>query len=163
MSEFHPVVQQIRDLIESAGMPYEFFEHEPVRTSEEAQAQRPQYTMSQGAKALILRVKDREGKISFVQAVIPADRKLDSKKFKKILNAKSVSFANQEDSDEITGSIEFGGVPPFGNLFDLRVYADSEMLEHEEIIFNCGDRRASIAMRREDWQRLVNPELMHLT
>lgn len=161
--EYHPVVQKIKSLLEENNIQYKFFEHEAVRTSEEAQKLRPEYNMSQGAKALILRVKKKNGlpaqagERSFAQCVIPADLKLDGNKVKALLSAKSISFATAEESAELTNGIEFGGIPPFGNLFGIPVYVDRKIRQNEEIIFNCGDRRASISMRLEDYLNIVQP------
>ena len=58
--------------------------------------------------------------------------------------------------------VEPGGVPPFGNLFALRVIADPTLFENEKIIFNAGDRGFSVAMRSEDYRRLVNPEVVEI-
>ncbi len=159
----HSVVAQIRELLSVANITYSYFEHEPVRTSEEANALRPNFTLSQGAKALIVRSKKAADEYEFVMAVLPGDRKLDSKKFKLILDSKGINFASQEESDKITGGIEFGGVPPFGNLFNIPVYVDQKLFDNAEIIFNCGDRRATIAMKAIDWQSLVEPVVGDIT
>lgn len=161
--EFHPVVAQIRNLLEENKIPYKFFEHEAVRTSEEAQALRPEYKLCQGAKAIILRCKISGGERKFIMCILPGDMKLDADKVKLVVGAKGVSFATKEESDKITGGIEFGGVPPFGNLFSLPVYMDPKLAENEEIIFNCGDRRASIAMQFNDWEKLVRPIQIEIT
>ena len=122
-------------------------------------ALRPEYKLSQGAKAMIIRVKHKDGERSFAMFVFPGDKKIDGKKAKNIFKAKGITFANKEESDKITDGIEFGGVPPFGNLFGLPVYADKTLLDNKEIIFNCGDSRASIAMNAQDYIDLVQPVL----
>lgn len=55
--EYHEVVSKILDLLRNGGYWFETFEHEPVRTSEEAAKARTGYTLAQGAKAMIVRVK----------------------------------------------------------------------------------------------------------
>lgn len=149
----------IRNLLDSNGIAYKYWEHEAVRTSEDAQKLRPDYTMSQGAKALILNIKYRSGNVGFVQCVVPADKKIDSKKLKALLGAKGSRFATVEEANRITNGIEFGGVPPFGNLFaePLIVYVDESLFGNNEIIFNAGDRRVSIAMSSVDWKSITNP------
>lgn len=57
MEKYHKTVALIRALLDEHGVTYKTFEHEPVRTSEEAAAIRPEYTIAQGAKALIVRIK----------------------------------------------------------------------------------------------------------
>ncbi len=161
---FHKVVYKIKELIAQKGYWYEYLEHEPVRTSEEASKIRGnKYNLSQGAKALIIRCK--RGKNSerfYVMLVIPGDKKFDKKKTQAILGVKDTSFATEEQVAEITDGIQVGGVPPFGNLFDLEVYVDKKVLENEKIIFNAGDKRISIALKVEDYLKLVNPKIVDI-
>src|SRR5579859_1384271 len=143
---YHPVVEEIRRLLVREQCWYETFEHPPVRTSEEAAKTRPGYTLHQGAKAIILQRKDAQGERSFAMFVFPADRKLDSKAAKRVLSAKSIRFATEDEVTDVTRGVEVGAIPPFGNLFGLDVVADRGIFEQERIVFNAGDRRFSLAM-----------------
>jgi Ala-tRNA(Pro) deacylase len=161
--EFNPVTRQIVTQLETHGMWHETFEHEPVRTSEQAARIRPEYSLRQGAKAILLRIKKNESEKLFVMLVFPADRQFDKTKVKKWSGARDLRFATEAEVLELTGGVEPGGVPPFGNLFALRVIADPTLFENEKIVFNAGDRRFSVAMRSEDYRRLVNPEIVEIT
>jgi len=162
---YHPVVGKIRELLDGAGVAYKTFEHAPVRTSEEAAALRPEYDLHQGAKALIVRAKLAEGNPSnilgtgkkFVMLIVPGDKKFNESKVKQALGAKEVRFATEQEVGEITDGVQVGGVPPFGNLFGLAVYADKGVFGNDEVIFNAGDRAFSIAMQSADWRKVVNP------
>ena len=154
---YHPVVEEIRGLLEREQCWYETFEHPPVRTSEEAAKTRPGYTLHQGAKAIILQRKDAQGERSCAMLVFPADLKLDNKAAKRVLGAKSIRFATEDEVTDVTRGVEVGAVPPFGNLFGLEVVADPGVFAHERIVFNAGDRRFSIAMTSADYRRLVQP------
>lgn len=154
---YHPVAKQITNLLAEHHVSFRMFEHAPVRTSEEAAALRPNFTMNQGAKALIVKTKASGNEPFFVMLVFPADLKFDSKKAKMAINAKSISFATEKEVAHLTGGVEIGGVPPFGNLFNLLVYADKSLFENSEIIFNAGDRSFSIAMASADYRQIVNP------
>jgi Ala-tRNA(Pro) deacylase len=155
--KYHPVAAQIIALLEKNNCWFESFEHEPVRTSEEAAEIRTGYTLHQGAKALIVRVKITNAEKKFVMLVVPGDVKFDTEKVKALFHAKDIRFATQEEAAEITGGVEFGGVPPFGNLFGLEVIVDPEVLKNEKIIFNAGDKRFSIAVHAVDYQKMVQP------
>ena len=52
MSDYHHTVEKIKTLLDQHGAAYKCFEHEAVRTSEEAAAIRPEYTLAQGEKVL---------------------------------------------------------------------------------------------------------------
>ncbi len=156
--QFHPVVKKIEDILNERGVWFERFEHEAVRTSEEAAAVRKGYTLAQGAKALVVRVKNEKGK-QFVMIVVPGNRRFDTKKAKTVLGAKDVRFASPQEVAELTSGVVPGGVPPFGNLFGLDVYADESVVRNEKIIFNAGDKRVSIGMYATDYKEIVAPHV----
>lgn len=158
MSE-HPIAQQIIDEIKKVDGWYEVFEHEPVRTSEDAFKVRSGYTRLQGTKALIVRAKIKGEGRRFVMLVMPGDRRFDSKKAKTMLNAADLRFASEEEVEDITDGIKPGGVPPFGNLFGLEVFADGNIFDDEKIIFNAG-RNYSIAMHSADYRKIVDPSVV---
>lgn len=158
---YHPLVFKIISLLKENDCWYETFEHAPVRTSAEAAQIRTGYTLKQGAKAIILRVK--KGKIKeFVMLVIPGNCKFNPAKVKKILNSADIRFAKDSEISEITDGVEAGGIPAFGNLFNLQVFVDPKLLENEKIIFNAGDRRFSIAITSEDYFKLSKPSIKEI-
>jgi len=156
---YHPVTQQIVQFIREANCWYQTFEHQPVRTSEEAAAVRKGFTLAQGAKALIVRIKRSQQDKEFVMLVVPGDKKFDKVKVQQVLDTKDIRFATTEEVSEITNGIEPGGVPPWGNLFNLRVIVDQGVFEHDTLIFNAGDQRFSVAMKSTDYRRLVKPQV----
>lgn len=89
--------------------------------------------------------------------VFPADRKFDSKRVKAYFKARDLRFATAEEVDALTHGVLPGGVPPFGSLFDLPVFAAPELFDVETIVFNAGDRRFSLAMHSADYRRLERP------
>ncbi len=160
---YHPLTEKVRKMFDDKGFVYDVFEHEAVRTSEEASKVRTGYTIEQGAKALIVRVKKAgEGK-KFVMIVVPGDKKFDSEKMKVNFGLSDMRFATQEEAQKITDGIEFGGVPPLGNLFGLEVYVEKMLLQNERIIFNAGDRCFSIGMKSSDYIEFVNPQIGDIT
>lgn len=161
--EYHPVVEKIKEILRESHCWFETFEHEPVRTSEEAARVRTAYSLHQGAKAMIVRVKSSEQDKRFVMLAFPADLRFDKEKVKVLLSIKDVRLATEQEVSSITGGVELGGVPPFGNLFGLEIIVDPKLFQNEKIIFNAGDRRFSIAMRSEDYQGLVKPAVADIT
>ena len=154
---YHPLTEKIKAILTEGGFWFETFEHEPVRTSEEASKVRSGYNMDQGAKALITRVKKPgEGKL-FVMFVLQGSKKFDTTKIREEFGLSDIRFATEEEVLKITDGVLLGGDPPFGNLFGLPVYADRGLLANEKIIFNAGDKSFSIGMRAEDYIKIVNP------
>jgi Ala-tRNA(Pro) deacylase len=147
------VYAQIIALLERKGCEYRTFHHEPVRTSEEAARVRGT-PLERGAKALLLKTDG-----AFVLAVLCASDKVRSSALRRHVGCKKMSFASAEDVAAVTGC-EPGGVPPFGNLFGLRVVMDERLVGQEWIDFNAGERTRSIEMRSADFVAIVTPEIV---
>lgn len=157
--QYHKVSSEITKLLKKNNIWFETFEHEPVRTSEEAAKIRDGYTLHQGAKAIIVRVKISNSNKKFAMLVMPGDMRFDTDKVKKLFGAKDIRFATVDEVSEITDGIQPGGVPPFGNLFNLEVVVDPSLLKNEKIVFNAGDKRYSVGMKAADYQKIVNPRV----
>lgn len=162
LSAYHSVVSQIVALLQQHHFWYETLVHEPVRTSEEAAKVRTGYSIRQGAKAIIVRVKVTNADRKFVMLVIPGDLRFDTDKVKRLFGAKDIRFATEEEVVNLTNGVQPGGVPPFGNLFKLEVVADPTTFENEKIVFNAGDRRFSIAMNSADYKSIVQPRVENI-
>lgn len=160
--EYHPVIEKIKSILMEHGVAFDTFEHEPVRTSEEASKVRTGYTIDQGTKALIVRVIERGGVKKFVMLVVPGNKKFDPKKVKAATGFTDIRFATEDEVGRITEGVLPGGVPPFGNLFNLHVFADSTVFNNERIIFNAGDRRYSIGMPSKDYKDIVKPVVVDI-
>ncbi len=147
---------QIKSLLDSNNCKYDMFEHEPVRTSEDAVKVRPGITLHQGAKALVCEAKYSDGEKEKVMVVLPADLKANLKSVRKLLNAKDLYLISPEDVLQCTG-VEVGGVPPFGNIFGFKVFVDEGLFENEKIAFNAGSRSITVIMKSIDYERIVRP------
>jgi prolyl-tRNA editing enzyme YbaK/EbsC (Cys-tRNA(Pro) deacylase) len=189
--QYHKTVTDILDLLKKTGCWFETFEHQPVVTSEQAAKLRHGYSLSQGAKAIIVKIEKIDSVIArspelaegrrgnllksleiaappvgglamtpeseFVMLVLPGDKKFSGSKVKKLLGVKELRFATPSEISELTGGIRIGGIPPFGNLFGIKVFVEKTLLDNEKIIFNAGDRSFSVAMKTEDYSKLVKP------
>lgn len=149
------VFERIKDKLTEAKVPFEVSNHEPVFTSEQAAAVRGA-SLGSGAKALVVKAGDR-----FVLLVIPADRKLDSKKTRANLGVKAIRFATKEEVLELT-TLQPGSIPPFGSLFSLTTYVDPALAEHTLINFNAGDHSISIQMAYVDYLRAEEPKAVEM-
>ncbi|NCS32573.1 hypothetical protein GW793_03715, partial [bacterium] len=102
LENYHPVTSKIAELLETNNMWFETFEHEPVRTSEEASKVRDGYTIDQGAKALIIRVKISSANKKFVMLVLPGVSRFDVNRVKQLFEAKDIRFATEQEVDDLT-------------------------------------------------------------
>lgn len=144
------VYEYIIRVLNEHGVKYDAYDHEPVRTSEEA-ARIRDTNQHEGAKALVF---DADKKL--VLLVLPGDCRADVDAFTLFLGAKKVRMASKETVEARTGVL-IGGVPPFGSAMDLQTYLDPRLGENERISFNAGLRERSISMLYKDYVELEKP------
>ena len=150
------VFDRLHERLQAAGIAFTVLRHEPVYTSEQAAAVRG-VPLASGAKALVLKAGE-----SFVLAVVPADRKLDSKKARTALGSRSIRFASREEVEQIT-RLQPGSIPPFGSLSGLPTWCDPALGESASINFNAGDHSISVQMSYADYVAIEQPTLAGLT
>src|SRR5262245_39557493 len=150
------VFERLQAKLTEAGAPFTVLRHAPVYTSEEAAAVRGTPLCS-GAKALVVKAA-----LAFLLLVVPADRKLDSKKARAGLGVKSMRFATREEVEQLTG-LQPGSIPPFGSLFGLPTHCDPALAENPSINFNAGDHAVSVQMSHADYAAVEKPAAATIT
>ena len=146
---------QIKELLDKHKIVYTHLIHEHVHTSADAAKIRGT-NLEDAAKAIICKVEKRDGTYEFIQAVIPADKRIDLKKIKRFLDSRNVALASPDEVLEKTGCT-IGSVPPFAILFGIKMYVDEAILEREQIVFSAGTHNDSIMMKPQDYIRIVDP------
>lgn len=149
------VTRRVLEHLKSLEIPYEKLEHEVVTTSEAAAGARAS-RLEQGAKALIVKAKDR-----YVHLIISAAQRVDNAKLRGLLGSRKLRFATPDELMELTGCMP-GAVPPFGNLFGLDVYMDDALMAEDTVYFNCGSHTVSLRMQREDMARAADAKAVDL-
>jgi Ala-tRNA(Pro) deacylase len=150
------VFDRLHEKLTAAAAAFAVTHHAPVFTSEEAAAVRGA-PLASGAKALVVKAGD-----AFVMLVVPADRKLDSKKARAALGVKALRFASREEVEQLT-SLQPGSIPPFGSLFGLPTYCDPALGLNERINFNAGGHAVSVSMLYDEYARVERPNLLAIT
>lgn len=110
------------------------------------------------AKTVILKV---DGVLAM--AVVPASMHVDLDRLRNLTGAKTVEVASELEFQAAFPDCELGAMPPFGNLYDMPVYADAALAHNEEITFSAGTHRELVRMHWNDVARLVNPLVTQLT
>ncbi len=143
----------IRGLLDSAGVRYEVFEHEPVYTSEDAAKIRGE-PLHSGVKSLVFMTDD-----DFILVLVPGDRKVDVDKLRLITNKKNIHMAKP---DEVFGKTHcrIGSVHPFGNLMQLKTYMERSILRNSRVNFNVGLHTMTVRMSPLDLKEIVKPEVV---
>lgn len=149
------VFSEIKKLLDSKHVNYSVLEHKPVGTSEEVARERGE-DIKIGIKAMVFK-----GNKGFFMVAISAAYKIDSKKVREKLKLRKLRFASPEELKELTSCIS-GAVPPFGHLFGLKMYLDETVLKNENVAFNAGRLDRSIKMKKEDYLKSVEFEVVNV-
>ena len=96
-------------------------------------------------------------------AVIPASEHVDLDRVRDLTGAQIVELATEREFKDAFPDCETGAMPPFGNLYDMPVYADAVLATHDEITFSAGSHRELVRMDWKDVDRLVSPTIHPLT
>jgi len=96
-------------------------------------------------------------------AVVPASLHVDLDLLRAAAGASLVEVATEQEFKDAFPDCETGAMPPFGNLYDMAVYADASLAQNEEITFNAGTHRELMRMAWADVARLVEPQITNLT
>ena len=109
------------------------------------------------AKTVMVKLDGR-----LVMAVLPASFHVDLKLLKKKTGANDAALASESEFKGQFPECETGAMPPFGNLYGIEVFADESLTNDEEIAFNAGSHLELIRLAWKDFERLVQPTVMHL-
>ena len=74
-----------------------------------------------------------------------------------------VELATEEEFKGLFPGCEPGAMPPFGNLYGMKVFVSPELREDEEIAFNAGSHTELIRLSYADFERLVQPRVTTLS
>jgi len=144
------ILERIRAVLDSCAVTYEYMEHAPVFTSEEAARVRST-DIREGAKALVFQADGRP-----VLLVVPGDQRVDSRAFKQRFGVRDLRLVTAEELRQLTG-LEPGAVPPFGSVMGLPTYVDEALASAQRMAFNAGSHSASVRMSVKDFLAVENP------
>jgi Ala-tRNA(Pro) deacylase len=151
-----PILPKLQEFLDSKGVRYSHTVHPLAYTAREvahAEHVRPQ----EMAKVVII-VTDGE----YRMAVLPATRLVDLPELRTALEAHGTRLATEEELSRIFPDCELGAMPPFGNLYNLKILMDAALMADETIAFNAGTHRDVVHMRLDDYRRIAKPEIILL-
>jgi Ala-tRNA(Pro) deacylase len=99
---------------------------------------------------------------SLVMAVLPASFHVDLSRLKAQAQATTVELASESEFKDRFPDCETGAMPPFGNLYGIKVFADESLAKDKEIAFNAGSHRELVRLAWEDFEKLVKPKIIRL-
>lgn len=145
------VSRQLKKFLDGAGVSYKVTKHPEAFTAQEVAA--AEHVPGKAMAKVVIVLADKKP----VMTVLPASYRVDFKKLKKLLGAKSVGLASEDEFGGLFPDCEVGAMPPFGEMFDLPVYSDQVLREDERVTFNAGTHTETVTVAYADFERLANP------
>ena len=146
---------ELVDLLRAGGARFRVVEHAAEGRSEQIariRGNRPE----QALKAIVVTLKGGGMGTRHALAVLPGNRRLDTKALKAHFGASKAGFAAPETATEMTGC-PMGAVPPFSFRDDLPLIADPLIRDNDEVCFNAGRLDRSVFMDADDYVALAKP------
>jgi Ala-tRNA(Pro) deacylase len=151
-----PILKKLREALDEAKISYEVYNHPLAYTAQEIAAKQ-HFPGKEMAKVVML---DIDG--TLVMGVIPGSRKISLDMVKASLHAKKARLATEDEFIARFPQCEIGAMPPFGNLFDVKVFVDPELEQDEYIYFNAGNHVQTVRLKYKDFEGLVRPQVARL-
>jgi len=143
--------ERLEEFLKKEGVPFETHSHAPTYTAQEvAEADEvPGLTVAKVVMVLA------NGELAMT--VLPAPYHLDTKKVGRVIGAKDVRLAHEDEFAPTFAGIAVGAMPPFGDFGNVPTYVDKSLAEDEYIVFQAGTHTDTIQMRYADYARVAQP------
>jgi Ala-tRNA(Pro) deacylase len=142
---------KLKEFLDSHKIKYVTIDHSLAYTAQEiaAAADVPGQEL---AKTIIVKI---DGELAM--AVLPASFQIDTELLKKAVGANKVEIATEDEFKDLFPGCELGAMPPFGNLYRMKVFAAEKLAEDKEIAFNACSHRELIRLSYQNFEKLVKP------
>jgi len=143
----------LKNYLDLKGVRYYHLSHPPSFTAGQLAA--TQHVPAEAVLKTVVVKKDSQ----FVLAVLPATERISFPALSEVLGSSDLRLATEYEFQNLFPDSEIGAMPPFGNLYELPVYAERSLVEREEIFFNAGTYEDAIQMRFRDFAQIVRPKI----
>jgi Ala-tRNA(Pro) deacylase len=148
---------RLQELLDEQDIEYELIHHREDffarRTANDTHTPPGEF-----AKAVVVHIDG-----GYAIALLPSTHYLAPARFARSIGAGVVRLASEPEMTRLLPGYAVGAAPPFPSLTGLRVYASPLLANDERITFNAGTHRDALRMTWADYERLVKPEVVHLS
>lgn len=147
----------IQDELEQQGIGYRATQHADAYTAQQV-AQSEHISGHRVAKVVCVMADDWP-----VELVLPASRRVLLDWVGKLLHAKNIRLATEEEMAQYFTGCEPGAIPALRHWQGMDIVMDANLRVDGEILIQAGTHRDAIRMDFDDWFNLVNPRVELLT
>jgi Ala-tRNA(Pro) deacylase len=145
--------EKLLDYLAGHGIDFDFAEHPKAYAADDV-ARKSGIPERAFAKTVLVRL---DGLMAM--AVVPAVFKVNFNLLREAAGAGTINLALEREFEARFPDCELGAMPPFGNLYGMRVFVDGSLADNETIAFNAGTHREVIMMAWNDYVTAVDPHL----
>ena len=146
-----PGISTIHEFLREAHVAYTVMPHRPAFTAEE-EAAATHVRGRDWAKVVVCFIDGEP-----VEAVVPAPSSVNLDQLLELAGGTAIRLADEGELRRLFPDCEVGAMPPFGPLYGQTVFVDAALASEPEIVFNAGTHRDAMAMRWNDFVKMVNP------
>lgn len=143
---------RLEDYLRDNRVPYQGQHHARAITAQEVAA--TEHVPGKMFAKTVMIMADEE---KTAMLVLPAPYRVNPEKAAAAVGAEEILLSDEEHFADTFSGCEVGAMPPFGNLYDVPVYADKTLSEDETIVFRAGTHTDTMSVSYADFQRLVEP------
>ena len=146
-------MKRLKEFLDTNNVKYITIRHSRAFTAQET-ATSAHIARNELAKTVMVKI---DGEMAM--AVLPASCDVDLELLKDVTNSSTIELADEKEFQDLFPDCEVGAMPPFGNLYQMEVFAAESLSEDEEFAFNAGTHRELIKMSYKDFERLAKPKV----
>lgn len=147
---------RLKEFLDANGVAHSVIPH-PIAFTATSVAGAAHISGKEMAKTVVVNLDGRP-----VLAVVPATQKVDLERLRLATGARTAELADEREFAADFPECEPGAMPPFGNLYGMRVFVEPHLAADPQIAFNAGTHTELISMAYKDFERLVHPRLVDM-
>jgi Ala-tRNA(Pro) deacylase len=145
-------ISRIKEFLDDHRVKYVSIAHSQAYTAQEIAAS-AHITGKELAKTVIVKL---DGEMTM--AVLRASDQVDLDLLRATAGAEQAELANENEFKGRFPECDPGAMPPFGNLYNMKVFVDESLTKDEQIAFNGGTHTELLRLSYRDFERLVVPK-----
>ena len=143
---------KITQLLDSKGIKYRLLPHQKsVFTCEDAAKER-NVPLDEMIKYILLIDKKKK----YFLTCMTSEKMVDTQKVRGIMNCSRLSFASEQEIEEILG-YKMGAIPPLLLKTEVPIIFDNGIMKKDKVNISSGDPKAGIELNTKNLINLINP------
>jgi Ala-tRNA(Pro) deacylase len=141
----------VDEFLHKARIPYNAFHHPPAYTAMHGAA--VSHVKGRSWAKTVVCFADAEP----ILAVLPAHYTIDFDRLRALTGATTLRLAQPQEMTALYPDCEEGAMPPFGELYVQRVFADQALVGEPDMVFPAGTHTDCLQMHYNDFALVAHP------